>query len=71
MEIGFVGLGNMGFPMARRLIQHDHHVIAVDTRSAVLESLAALEADAASSPKEVAGENGIIAKQEPYWRISS
>lgn len=54
MRVGFIGLGNMGFPMARRLIQANHEVIAFDTRGAVLERVAALGARAASSPKEVA-----------------
>lgn len=54
MEIGFIGLGNMGFPMARRLVQENHDVIAFDTRSEVLERIVALGASAASSPKEVA-----------------
>lgn len=54
MEIGFVGLGNMGFPMARRLIQGNHHVVAFDTRAEALDAVVALGAQAASSPKEVA-----------------
>jgi hypothetical protein len=54
MDVGFIGLGNMGFPMARRLIQENHDVIAFDTRGAVLERIVALGARAASSPKEVA-----------------
>jgi 3-hydroxyisobutyrate dehydrogenase-like beta-hydroxyacid dehydrogenase len=54
MDVGFIGLGNMGFPMARRLIQENHNVIAFDTRSAALERIVALGARAASSPKEVA-----------------
>jgi 3-hydroxyisobutyrate dehydrogenase-like beta-hydroxyacid dehydrogenase len=54
MEIGFIGLGNMGFPMARRLIQGNHDVIAFDTRGAALDRLVALGARAASSSKEVA-----------------
>jgi 3-hydroxyisobutyrate dehydrogenase-like beta-hydroxyacid dehydrogenase len=54
MDVGFIGLGNMGFPMARRLIQEDHDVIAFDTRSAALERIVALGAHAASSPKDVA-----------------
>ena len=54
VEIGFIGLGNMGFPMARRLIQANHHVVAFDTRAEALESVVALGARAASSPKEVA-----------------
>ena len=54
MEIGFVGLGNMGFPIARRLIQGDHRVVAFDTRAEALERVAALGAQTAASPKEVA-----------------
>ncbi len=54
MEIGFIGLGNMGFPMARRLIRENHDVIAFDARGAALERIVAIGARAASSPKEVA-----------------
>ena len=54
MDVGFIGLGNMGFPMARRLIQENHDVIAFDTHSAALERVVALGARAASSPKDVA-----------------
>jgi 3-hydroxyisobutyrate dehydrogenase-like beta-hydroxyacid dehydrogenase len=54
VEIGFIGLGNMGFPMARRLIDAHHHVVAFDTRAEALDSVVALGARAASSPKEVA-----------------
>ena len=54
MDVGFIGFGNMGFPMARRLIQENHNVIAFDTRRATLERIVALGACAASSPKEVA-----------------
>jgi 3-hydroxyisobutyrate dehydrogenase-like beta-hydroxyacid dehydrogenase len=54
MEVGFIGLGNMGFPMARRLIEEGHDVIAFDTCGAVLDRIVALGAHAASSPKEVA-----------------
>jgi 3-hydroxyisobutyrate dehydrogenase-like beta-hydroxyacid dehydrogenase len=54
VEIGFIGLGNMGFPMAQRLIHANHHVVAFDTRAEALDSVVALGARAASSPKEVA-----------------
>ena len=30
MDIGFIGLGNMGFHMARRLLAAGHAVIALD-----------------------------------------
>jgi 3-hydroxyisobutyrate dehydrogenase-like beta-hydroxyacid dehydrogenase len=54
VEIGFIGLGNMGFPMAQRLIHAGHRVIAFDTRAEALARVVALGARAASSPKEVA-----------------
>lgn len=54
MEIGFIGLGNMGFPMARRLIQENHDVIAFDTRGEALDRVVALGAHTAASAKEVA-----------------
>jgi 3-hydroxyisobutyrate dehydrogenase-like beta-hydroxyacid dehydrogenase len=54
VEIGFIGLGNMGFPIARRLIEANHHVVAFDTRAEVLAHVVTLGARAASSPKEVA-----------------
>lgn len=54
MEIGFIGLGHMGFPMARRLIETGHQVIAFDTRPDALDRIVALGAHAASSPRRVA-----------------
>lgn len=54
MEIGFIGLGNMGFPMACRLLQENHDVIAFDTRNEALERIVALGAHPASSAKDVA-----------------
>lgn len=53
-EVGFIGLGNMGFPMAHRLIGDGHDVIAFDTSSATLDRIVALGARAASSAKDVA-----------------
>jgi len=52
--LGFIGLGNMGFPIARRLIQGKHRVIAFDTRAEAVDRLVALGTQAAASPKEVA-----------------
>ena len=53
MDIGFIGLGNMGFHMARRLLEAGHSVIALDTRKDVLDRMVALGAKPAASPKEV------------------
>jgi 3-hydroxyisobutyrate dehydrogenase-like beta-hydroxyacid dehydrogenase len=54
MEIGFIGLGKMGFPMARRLIEAKHQLTVFDTRKEVVDQFVALGAQAASSPKDIA-----------------
>ena len=54
MEIGFVGLGTMGFHMARRLIEAGHALVAYDTRPEAVARLTKLGAVAATSPKDLA-----------------
>jgi len=54
MDIGFIGLGRMGFHMARRLVEAKHQLVVYDTRNDAVDSLVALGAQAASSPKDVA-----------------
>ena len=54
MEIGFIGLGNMGAHMARRLVEAGHKVFVYDTRQETIGELAARGAVAARSPAEVA-----------------
>ena len=44
MEIGFIGLGKMGFPMARRLIEAGHQLTVFDTRKEAVDKLVALGA---------------------------
>lgn len=54
MEIGFIGLGNMGGPMSRRLVEAGHKLTVFDTRKEAVDKLVALGAQAASSPADVA-----------------
>jgi 3-hydroxyisobutyrate dehydrogenase-like beta-hydroxyacid dehydrogenase len=54
MDIGFIGLGKMGFPMARRQIEAKHRLVVFDTRSEAVDRLVAMGAQAASSPRDVA-----------------
>jgi 3-hydroxyisobutyrate dehydrogenase-like beta-hydroxyacid dehydrogenase len=54
MDIGFIGLGKMGFPMARRLIEAKHQLVVFDQRKEVMDKLVTVGAQAAASPKEVA-----------------
>jgi hypothetical protein len=54
MDIGFIGLGNMGAHMARRLVEAGHRVVVYDTRQEAIGNLTARGASAARSPAEVA-----------------
>jgi len=54
MEIGFIGLGNMGGPMSRRLVEAGHQLTVFDTRSEAMEKLTKIGATAAKSPADVA-----------------
>jgi 3-hydroxyisobutyrate dehydrogenase-like beta-hydroxyacid dehydrogenase len=54
MDIGFIGLGNMGAPMARRLIEAGHKLVVYDTRNDAVAPVVALGAQLASSPQDVA-----------------
>jgi 3-hydroxyisobutyrate dehydrogenase-like beta-hydroxyacid dehydrogenase len=70
VKIGFIGLGNMGFPMARRLIQANHHVVAFDTRAEALDNVVALGARMASSPREVADSTETVMASLPSLQAS-
>ncbi len=65
MDVGFIGLGNMGAHMARRLVEAGHTVIVYDTRQEAIGNLAALGARAARSPKEVADMAEIVMASLP------
>jgi 3-hydroxyisobutyrate dehydrogenase-like beta-hydroxyacid dehydrogenase len=56
MDIGFIGLGQMGFHMARRLVEAGHRVMVFDVRSEAIDRLTALGARAAASPRAMADE---------------
>lgn len=60
MKIGFVGLGDMGLPIVRRLLAAGHDVIAWNRSAAPLNALVAEGAIAAASPAEVAAQADLI-----------
>ena len=41
MDIGFIGLGKMGFPMARRLTEAGHRLLVFDQRQEAVDTLVA------------------------------
>lgn len=54
MQLGFIGLGKMGQPMSRRLIEAGHSLVVYDTDKAAVDALVKFGAQAASSPHDVA-----------------
>src|ERR1700710_644601 len=70
MDIGFIGLGKMGFPMARRLVEAKHQLVVFDQRKEVVDQLVALGAQAASSPKDVADRVETVVASLPSLQAS-
>jgi len=70
MQIGFIGLGKMGFPMARRLIEARHQLVVFDQRTQTMDKLVALGAQAASSPKDVADRAETVMASLPSLQAS-
>ncbi len=48
-SLGFIGLGNMGFPRMSRLLGAGHQVVVFDTQPAVVERAATRGAQPATS----------------------
>lgn len=70
MDIGFIGLGKMGFPMARRLIEAKHRLVVFDQSKEAVNRLVALGAQAASSPKDVADRAETVMASLPSLQAS-
>src|SRR6202035_5797870 len=70
MDIGFIGLGKMGFPMAHRLIEAKHQLLVFDQRKEAADRLVALGAQAASSPKDVADRAETVLASPPSLQAS-
>jgi 3-hydroxyisobutyrate dehydrogenase len=65
MKIGFIGLGNMGNPMARNLIKAGHSVKAFDVMPALLEKMVAAGATAAASAQACAQDVDVLITMLP------
>ncbi|UQG62755.1 NAD(P)-dependent oxidoreductase (plasmid) [Marinobacter sp. M3C] len=58
--IGFVGIGNMGAPMATRLLEAGHELVVFDAYDDALSGFATKGAVAASSPSDVADKADVV-----------
>jgi len=65
MNIGFIGLGIMGKPMAKNLLKAGHTLVVYDVVEAPVKELVAAGATAGSSPKDVASRNDLIITMLP------
>jgi 3-hydroxyisobutyrate dehydrogenase len=63
--IGFIGLGNMGLPMARNLIVAGHDVVGFDLVSSALEAAVAAGGTAAGSATEAAAGAEVVITMLP------
>jgi 2-hydroxy-3-oxopropionate reductase len=59
-KVGFVGLGLMGRPMARNIMQAGYELTVHNRSRGKVEELATEGAEAAESPREVAENSGIV-----------
>jgi 2-hydroxy-3-oxopropionate reductase len=63
--IGFIGLGVMGDPMARNLLEADHQLVVHNRSPEPAEALAEAGAEVASSPREVAERADVVITMLP------
>jgi 2-hydroxy-3-oxopropionate reductase len=63
--VGFVGLGVMGAPMARNLLQAGHSLVVHSRSRGPVDELAEAGAEPASSPREVAERAGVVITMLP------
>ena len=65
MNVGFIGLGTMGAPMARNILKKGHRLIVADVVPEAVASLAAAGATAAATPRDVAAASDIVITMLP------
>ena len=65
MRIGFIGLGNMGGPMAANLVKAGHHITAFDMMKAAIEKATAQGAHAAANAPDAARDAEIVITMLP------
>src|SRR5260370_34452122 len=58
--IAFIGLGSMGFGMAKNLLKHGHKVTGVDPSAAARNAFAAVGGTVATTPAEAAASADVV-----------
>ena len=65
MQVGYLGVGNMGQPMAGKLMDGGHSLVVFDVSEAAIEPLLLRQARRAASPRELADHCEIVAVSLP------
>jgi 3-hydroxyisobutyrate dehydrogenase-like beta-hydroxyacid dehydrogenase len=65
MNVGFIGLGVMGAPMARNLLEKGHALTVLDVNKATVQALVESGAAAAATPREVAAASEVVITMLP------
>jgi 3-hydroxyisobutyrate dehydrogenase-like beta-hydroxyacid dehydrogenase len=65
MDVGFIGLGTMGAPMARNILAKGHRLTVHDVQATAVKALQAAGANAAATPKAVAQASDIVITMLP------
>jgi 2-hydroxy-3-oxopropionate reductase len=63
--VGFIGLGIMGKPMAKNLIEAGHELVVYNRTPKKAEELAGAGAEVAASPREVAEQSDVVVTMLP------
>ena len=64
--IGFIGLGKMGLPMSRHLLEGGYRVEGCDPMPSRIDALEALGGHIAASPRAAAANNGVVFASIPH-----
>jgi 3-hydroxyisobutyrate dehydrogenase len=65
MDVGFIGLGTMGAPMARNVMKKGHRLVVYDTQPAAVQALVEAGARAAATAEEVAASSEVVITMLP------
>ena len=65
MKIGFIGLGNMGAPMARRLVAAGHKVTGYDVMESAMAALSEVKMDVSNDILTAASEQEVVITMLP------
>lgn len=68
MQVGYLGVGNMGQPMAGKLLDGGHSLVVFDVSEAAMEPLLLRQARRAASPRDLGDQCEIVAVSLPHAR---